>query len=92
MLDVPFHESQSVTLIRTNSFGSRILPSHRIWLPSNFGLFGTLKGRLVKCQETTKEELFRNMTEVLNTISEGERIQAYVSEITTSNATVGNDI
>jgi histone-lysine N-methyltransferase SETMAR len=40
--------------------------------PSDFFLFGHLKGRPAKCQGTTKEDLFRNVTEILNSISEEE--------------------
>jgi hypothetical protein len=39
---------------------------------SDFHRFGTLKARLIKWYGTTKEELFRNVTEIRNSISEAE--------------------
>jgi hypothetical protein len=49
--------------------------------PSDFYLFGYLKGRLAKCQGTKKEELFRNVTEIPDSISEEEFIQVFLNWI-----------
>jgi histone-lysine N-methyltransferase SETMAR len=46
--------------------------------PSDFYLVGYLKGRPVKCDGTTKEDLFRNVTEVLNSISEEELLRVFL--------------
>jgi hypothetical protein len=46
--------------------------------PSDFYLFGYRKGRLAKCHGTTKEELFRDGTEILDSISEEEFVRVFL--------------
>jgi hypothetical protein len=47
-------------------------------VPSNFYLFGYRKGRLAKSHGTTKEKLFRNVTEILDSISEEEFVRVFL--------------
>jgi hypothetical protein len=46
--------------------------------PSDFYLFGYLKGRLAKCHGTTKEDPSRIVTEILNSISEEELVRVFL--------------
>jgi histone-lysine N-methyltransferase SETMAR len=46
--------------------------------PSDFYLFGYMKGRRAKRYGTTKEDLFRNVTEILNSISEEELVRVFL--------------
>jgi hypothetical protein len=47
-------------------------------VPSDFYLFGYLKGRLALCHERTKEDLLRKVTEILNSISEEELVRVFL--------------
>jgi hypothetical protein len=49
--------------------------------PSDFCLFECLKERLARCHATTKEDLFPNVTEILNSISEEESVQVFLNEM-----------
>jgi hypothetical protein len=44
--------------------------------------FETLKGKLGKSHETKKEELFRNVAEILDLMPEEELIQVFLSYMT----------
>jgi hypothetical protein len=50
--------------------------------PNDFYLFKHLKRRLGKCHRTTKEEVIRNVTENLDSISEEELVQVFVNWLT----------
>jgi hypothetical protein len=50
--------------------------------PSDFYLFGNMKQRLVKCHGTTKEELFQNVNEILESISEDELVHVFLNWMT----------
>jgi hypothetical protein len=69
----PHNSRSSVEYIDRNKFARLPHPPYSPDLaPSGFHLFGTLKGRLADCHGTTKEEPFRNMADILNSISEDE--------------------
>jgi hypothetical protein len=75
-----FHTSQeSVDYIDEHKFVRLPHPPYSLDLaPSDFNLFGTLKGRLVKGHGTAKEDLFQNTSENLESTSEEELIPVFL--------------
>jgi histone-lysine N-methyltransferase SETMAR len=73
-----YNSRSSVEYIDRNKFIRLPHPPYSSDLaPNNFYLFRTLKRRLVKYYGTTKEELFRNVSDILNSISEDELVQVF---------------